>query len=123
VNPDEAVTEAAVAEFNEAFGRRDVDAVMAAMTADCVFESTTPPDGVRYEGQEQVRSAWVDFFAGSPDARFDAEESFVAGDRVVVRWSYVWGADGGGAAQHVRGVDVFRVRDGKVAEKASYVKG
>ncbi len=24
---------------------------------------------------------------------------------------------------HVRGVDVFRVRDGKVAEKLSYVKG
>ncbi|MBS1243923.1 MAG: hypothetical protein H6R41_460, partial [Deltaproteobacteria bacterium] len=24
---------------------------------------------------------------------------------------------------HIRGVDVFRVRDGKVAEKLSYVKG
>ena len=33
------------------------------------------------------------------------------------RWRYEW--DGG----HVRGVDVFRVRDGKVAEKLSYVKG
>jgi hypothetical protein len=24
---------------------------------------------------------------------------------------------------HVRGIEVFRVRDGKVAEKVSYVKG
>ena len=38
-------------------------------------------------------------------------------DRVVQRWRYSW-ADG-----HVRGVDVFRIRDGKVAEKLSYVKG
>jgi len=28
-----------------------------------------------------------------------------------------------GAPVHIRGVDLFRVRDGKVAEKLSYVKG
>jgi hypothetical protein len=28
-----------------------------------------------------------------------------------------------GSAQHLRGVDVFRVRDGKVSEKLAYVKG
>ena len=49
--------------------------------------------------------------------RFEEEEAFSAGDRVVQRWRYTW--NGG----HVRGVDVFRVRDGKVAEKLSYVKG
>ena len=48
---------------------------------------------------------------------FEAEETFFAGDRVVQRWRYSW--DGG----HVRGVDLFKVRDGKVAEKLSYVKG
>jgi len=39
----------------------------------------------------------------------------------VVRWIYRWVRDG--QEGHVRGVDVFRVRDGKVAEKLSYVKG
>jgi hypothetical protein len=38
-------------------------------------------------------------------------------DRAMVRWSCSFG---GG---HVRGVDVVRVRDGKVAEILSYVKG
>ena len=38
-------------------------------------------------------------------------------DRVVQTWRYDWG-DG-----HVRGVDLFVVRDGLVAEKRSYVKG
>ena len=44
-----------------------------------------------------------------------------AGDRVVARWRFTWGESGSGG--HVRGVDLFRVRDGKVAEKLSYVKG
>ena len=108
----------AIERFDAAFARHDVDAVMAAMTEDCVFENTSPtPDGARYEGQAAVRSFWEEFFRNSPQAVFTAEDTFAAGDRCTVRWVYNWG-DG-----HVRGVDVFRVRDGKVAEKLAYVKG
>lgn len=111
-------TEATVNAFNDAFGRHDVDAVMALMTDDCIFENTLPPpDGERFTGQAAVRRFWEKFFAESPKASFEAEETFVAGDRAVVRWRFDWG-DG-----HVRGVDVIKVRDGKVAEKLSYVKG
>ena len=112
----------AVERFNEAFNRHDVDAVMAAMTADCVFENTSPPDGRRYDGQEQVRSAWEEFFAASPDAHFDAEDVIVGGDRCVVQWRYTWTNDDGSLSS-LRGVDVLRVRDGLVAEKFAYVKG
>lgn len=111
-------TTATIDQFNEAFNAHDVDAVMALMTDDVVFENTSPfPDGARYEGQEAVRAFWVSFFAGAPAAHFDAEETVIAGDRATVRWRYSWG-DG-----HIRGIDLFRVRDGRVAEKLSYVKG
>ena len=104
--------------FNEAFGRHDVDAVMALMTDDCIFENTLPtPDGERHVGQKAVRAFWNQFFHDSPRAKFEAEEMVVAGDRAAVRWRFDWG-DG-----HIRGIDLFRVRDGKVAEKLSYVKG
>ncbi|HEY1296082.1 MAG TPA: nuclear transport factor 2 family protein [Chloroflexota bacterium] len=113
-----AATLAAVARFNIAFDNHDVDGVMAAMTEDCVFESTGPaPDGPRYMGAAAVRQFWEKFFGANPNARFTPEEQFAAADRCVVRWRYDWG-DG-----HVRGVDIFRVRDGLVAEKLSYVKG
>jgi hypothetical protein len=56
-----------------------------------------------------------------PQARFDTEEIFAAGDRCVVRWTYSWVREG--KSGHIRGVDLFRVRDGQVAEKLSYVKG
>jgi len=118
---DESTREA-VDRFNDAFNRHDVDAVMAAMTPDCVFEDTTPPHGARHEGPAAVRAAWEQFFAASPTARFDAEDVIVTGDRCVVQWHYTW-TDDDGTGGSVRGVDVLRVRDGKVAEKLAYVKG
>ncbi len=53
--------------FNEAFNRHTVDDVMAAMTPDCVFESTSPPFGDRHVGAGAVRAAWDQFLASDPD--------------------------------------------------------
>jgi hypothetical protein len=64
-----------------------------------------------------VREVWEQFFRLNPNATFVTEEQFAAADRCVVRWRYDWGTG------HVRGVDIFRVRDGLVVEKLSYVKG
>ena len=109
--------------FLDAFARHDVDGVMAAMTDDCVFENTWPaPDGERHVGQAAVRRFWERFFRETPSAAFETEEVFASGSRCVVRWLFRW-RNVDGTAGHVRGVDLLRVRDGKVAEKLSYVKG
>jgi len=103
--------------FNSAWGEHDLEAALALCTADCVFDGTGPaPDGARHEGKDAVRAAWKPVFDDTR-ANFEAEDAFPAGDRYVQLWRYDWG-DG-----HVRGVDVFRLRDGKVAEKLAYVKG
>ena len=114
---------ACLARFGAATARHDVDAMMAEMTDDCVFESTGPaPDGVRHEGVEAVREQWRRLFAGSKEAQFTEEDAFHAGDRALVRWHYGWVSDDG-TPGHVRGVDVLRFRDGRISEKLSYVKG
>ncbi len=121
-NPGNRAALDVIVRFNEAVNRHDVNAIMALMTDDCVFDNTRPPpEGERFEGQQRVRAFWEQLFARSPHARFETEEMFGAGDRCVVRWVYHWIKDG--TPGHVRGVDVFRVRDGRVAEKLSYVKG
>ncbi len=107
----------AVARFQTAFDAHDAEAVVAAMTPDCVFEDTSPPDGTRHVGTDTVRAAWQALFTAAPEGTFHTEETIAAGDRVVVRWRYSW-SDG-----HVRGIDVFTVRDGLIAEKLAYVKG
>jgi len=118
-----AATIATIERFNDALNRHDVDAVMALMTDDCAFENTSPPpDGERFVGQVTVRAFWEGMLRDSPAARFTTEELFAGGDRCTVRWRYDYVSQDGNAG-HIRGVDVFRVRDGKVAEKLAYVKG
>ncbi|MCC6167267.1 MAG: nuclear transport factor 2 family protein [Caldilineaceae bacterium] len=121
---DEAMsvqTRAAVDAFNDAFNRHDIAGVMALMAADCVFENTyPPPDGTRVVGAMAVRETFAEFFRQSPQARFEWEEIVALDDRCAVRWVYHWG---GAHPGHVRGIDLFRLRNGKIAEKLSYVKG
>jgi hypothetical protein len=115
--PDAREPADVVEAFGAAWAAHDLDAALALVTDDCLFDSTAPaPDGTAHVGKEAIAAAWKVIF-DDPASRFEAEETFAAGDRVVQRWRYDW--DGG----HVRGVDVFRVRDGAIAEKLSYVKG
>jgi len=105
--------------FTAALNSGNLDAVMALVTDDIVFESTSPPpDGARYDGRDAVRQVWGQMLATTRLARFSVEEQFSDGsERAVVRWRYDWG-DG-----HVRGVDIVRVRNGQLAESLAYVKG
>jgi ketosteroid isomerase-like protein len=106
-----------VSAFGGAWADHDLEQCLAQITPDCVFESTGPaPDGVRAVGPDEIRALWQPIF-DNQTSRFDVEDTIIAGDQVVQQWRYDWG-DG-----HVRGVDLFRVRDGKVCEKFSYVKG
>ena len=108
--------------FNEAFNRHDADALAEWLTDDTVFEDTSPaPDGKRVSGKEAVVAFWRGWFARNPEARFEAEDIIVSADRAVVLWVYHKQRDG--RPWHIRGVDIFTVRDGKVAAKLAYVKG
>ena len=112
-----------VLEFNEAFNRHDVAGMMQLMSDDCVFENTDPaPDGTVYSGKEGVTQFWQDFFRESPHAHIEIEEIFGLGNRCIMRWKYNW-IDVEGKKGHVRGVDIFQVRDGLISGKFSYVKG
>ena len=109
--------------FNEAFNRHDVAGMMQLMSHDCIFENTDPaPDGTVYSGKEAVTDFWQAFFRESPEAHIEIEEIFGLGERCIMRWRYSW-VDRAGENGHVRGVDIFRVRNGSIREKLSYVKG
>ena len=115
-------TREVVDRFNDAINRHDPAAVAALLADDTVFENTGPvPDGSRIEGKAAVTAFWEKWFAANADARFEAEEIIVAGDRCVVRWIYRKMRDG--KPWHLRGIDVFTVRNGKIAAKLAYVKG
>ncbi|MGD9531232.1 MAG: nuclear transport factor 2 family protein [Dehalococcoidia bacterium] len=120
VSADEV--QAAVKRYHDALNTNDVEAAVAAFTEDGVIDCTPPPDGKLYEGSAGIRELFGQLFDEKCVRTFETEELVMAGDRVVVRWRHHW-VDAAGRRGHVRGIDVLRVRDGKIAEKLAYVKG
>jgi ketosteroid isomerase-like protein len=109
--------------FNDAFNQHDVEGMMKLMSDDCVFENTAPaPDGTVYKGKDAVTQFWRDFFRESPSAHIEIEEIFGLGNHCIMRWRYDW-VEASGIKGHVRGVDIFKIREGFISEKLSYVKG
>lgn len=108
--------------FADAWNRHDTDAVLAMMTADCVFEASRGPEakGMVYSGQEAVRRGLEEVFATFPDAQWNRPKHFIAGDRGVTEW--VFTGTGPAGRVEVQGCDVFTFRDGKIAVKNSYRK-
>lgn len=122
VESAERATRTAVERFNDAFNRQDVDALATLLTDDTVFEDTSPaPDGRRVEGKARVVTFWREWFIRNADSRFEAEDTIVSGNRAIVLWVYRKMRNG--QPWHLRGVDIFTVRNGKIAVKLAYVKG
>jgi len=122
-NPDTDAIIKLVVAFNDALNAHDPEAMLRFLTEDTVFENTDPPpDGERYEGKPVVGAFWREFFHGAQAQHIEIEEIFAVENRCVMRWVYRW-QEPDGKSGHVRGVDVYTVRQGLIAEKLSYVKG
>ena len=112
MDPVTAKTLATIERFNEAFNRHDVDAIMALMTDDCVFEASAGPqvDGQRSEGKHAVRAAYAAVFEAFPDAHWANPRHFTAGNRAVSEWTFT-GTQKDGKRVEVTGCDLFTFRD------------
>ncbi|MEZ5420557.1 MAG: nuclear transport factor 2 family protein [Vicinamibacterales bacterium] len=110
-------------DFAAAWNHHDVDALMACMAPDCVYEASAGPDvaGTRSVGTAAVRAAFAAIFVTYPDARWNQPRHFVAGDRAVSEWTFT-GTTRDGARVEVNGCDVFTLQGGKIALKNSYRK-
>ena len=109
--------------FADAFNRHDVDALMAMMTTDCLFQASAgnAVDGERHQGQAAVRAAYAAVFDQFPDAHWGNARHFVIGDRGVSEWIFT-GTMRDGRRVEVTGCDLFTLRDGKIAIKNSFRK-
>jgi ketosteroid isomerase-like protein len=112
-----------VLEYKDAFNRHDVRGIMNLMSEDCLIDTTdASPDGIVIPGRENADRYWQDYFHRSPQAHLEIEEVFGLGNRCILRWKSTW-IDGAGKNRHVRGVDIFLVRENLIREQRSYVKG
>ncbi|WP_119391507.1 nuclear transport factor 2 family protein [Taklimakanibacter lacteus] len=119
-DPDSVATDAVLRRFNQVFLDHDPAALAELVAEDCVIENTHPaPDGARHEGRQACIALWTRI-ATMTGTHFETESIIARGDRGEIRWRLVWGPD---AASSVRGVNLMRVRDGRIVEAQGYVKG
>jgi hypothetical protein len=113
-------TEAILQRFNQVFLTHNPAALPDLVADDCIIENTQPaPNGSRHEGKDACVALWTQI-ATMPGAHFEPESIIARGDRGEIRWRLVWGPD---HASSVRGVNLMRVRDGRIVEAQGYVKG
>ena len=114
------VTREIIERFNSAFEAHRPEDLDDLIGEGCVLENTTPaPVGARYEGREACLNFWQGI-ASSTNLVFEAEEIWASEDRGIIRWQLRWSEH---ETDRVRGVNIMRVRDGKIVEGLGYVKG
>lgn len=105
--------------YNEAFRLHDPALLEDLVADECVIEDTSPaPDGVRHEGGRACLARWSEL-AGNRALSFSPETAEIHGDLAVAPWVVQWG---NGEHDRVRGVNLIRIRGGRIVEARGYVK-
>lgn len=102
-------------QYNAAFLERSPEKLVDLIAADCVMEGTGPaPDGNVWTGYDECLAGWQGL-ASEPTIQFTVEHVDIDDDRAVIRWRIT-------GAENYRGVNLMRVRDGKIVEALGYGK-
>jgi steroid delta-isomerase-like uncharacterized protein len=108
-----------VQRFYDAYNNKR-EAILNEVIADDYVDYGHQPPG---RGVQGARSDYQDIARGFEDARFDIDEMFGDDDRVVVRWTLHATNTGPFAGLtptqkkiEVRGISLYRLRDGKITE-------
>ena len=106
-----------------AWNAHDIDALMALVSDDCVFDASAgpAPHGARHAGRAAVREAFMAVWRSFPDAQWTDCRHSVAGDRGFSEWTFR-GTRSDGVRVEVRGLDVLGLRDGRITRKDTFRK-
>lgn len=110
-------------EFDDAWGLKDVDALMTFMADDCEYHASVGPNpGQSYRGLNEVRQGFEDMLKQESDAVSAPGEIFVIGNRGVTEWAYDI-VDKDGTHTRIRGCDIWKFEGDKIKVKDAYRKG
>jgi len=106
--------------YRDAFFARDVDAIMALVTPDFVFENVT--GGERIEGADAARAHIAAIHARWPDMRFEEREWGIhtGDDHAVAEWTARATHPDTGRLIEWDGIDLIQMRDGRICRNAVY---
>ncbi|QJP14803.1 nuclear transport factor 2 family protein [Starkeya sp. ORNL1] len=107
----------------DAWNSHRIERLMALFAEDCVFEAAAGKHafGERYSGFDSVKRAFAAIWEAFPDSRWEEAQHVVCGDQGFSEWTFR-GTRADGVFVTVRGVDLLRFKDGKIARKDTFRK-
>lgn len=110
--------------FGRAFNKADVEEIAACVTDDFEWRlaSGSEPSGTVLKGKDDLRRHFADKGRAHREARYSEARIHRAGDKLFGTFR-VTGIDAQGRPFDRYGVDLYTLRDGKIALKDSYLKG
>ena len=116
VRDSAAALEETIERYNAAWNDHDVEAIVSFHAPGMVFENHTAGD--RAEG-EAVGPHIAGIFERNPDLRFTGRRLYARDGLVVSEWTAT-ATNSAGRRVEWDGIDVFPIRDGKIARKDVY---
>jgi len=109
--------------FGKAFNKADVEEIAACVTDDFEWRLNAggSPSGRVLRGKEELRRHFADKSRAHREARFSEAKIHRAGDKLFGTFR-VTGIDHAGNKFDRYGIDLYEVRDGRIALKDSYMK-
>lgn len=117
------VKSVAMSYFDELTNKRNVDFADLLFSSDIVFYDPARVPTGKAEGLAEVKQFFTIFFKVFPDLHFEINDFFAEGEKVAIRFTWtgtyrkrflgvIW------KKRHVSvpGIDIFHIRNGKIAE-------
>jgi SnoaL-like domain len=123
VQPDLAVERARVlVEFGEAWAAKNVDALMALVTDDCIYAASVGPEpGETFSGRDSVRAGFAALLTYDAGGESRNGRIAVLGELGLAEWAYEL-RDALGRAIVVRGCDIFEFTGKLIRRKDAFRK-
>jgi ketosteroid isomerase-like protein len=108
--------------FARAWAARDVDALLALMTVDCVYGASIGPEpGRTYQGHAEVRAGVMAMFAHDNDTTSTVTNVRFGNDHAFWEWHY-FRRDAADYSPAAHGCDLFVFVADKIAMKQAFRK-
>jgi steroid delta-isomerase-like uncharacterized protein len=109
--------------YIKAFNEQELDVLPEVVTDDIHVQGLIGTDG-NVHGIEEYREWWREALSGVPDAHLDLTDYFESGDRAATRWIFtgsheheMFGIPATNRSFEVTGLSLFRMENGKIAQK------
>lgn len=117
------MTTADLAALFDAFNQHDIDSIMTAFNDDAIFYTVAGDEvfGTKVEGKSAIAKAFSAVWETMPDANWAHHSHLIAGNKAISEWTFK-GTDNTGKRIEAQGVDLFTLKNGKIAIKQAFRK-